>query len=151
MTGDNEPGALDPQIDVTLDGKTYSLRPGFDALVRIEQTLGFGLGELMQRYLQRHAGVTETARIIYEGIRAAEGNGAPDYQVVGQGVVVEGFEKTAPAALELLTAAFNGFQRYREGQQEDAAADTADPTKPPDRDPGEAAASPGAPSSAPPS
>jgi len=146
-------GTLDPPIDVTLGGRTYSLRPSFDALVRIEQMLGFGLGGLMQRYLQRHAGVTDNARIIYEGIRATEGNGAPDYETVGQAVVAEGFEATAPAALELLTAAFNGFQRYNEGRQEDARAAAespgADPTTPPDHGPGEA--SPGATSSAPPS
>ena len=39
----------EPNIDLTLGEMTYSLRPTFGALMRIEQALGAGIGALRLR------------------------------------------------------------------------------------------------------
>lgn len=137
-----------PQIDVTLGGKTYDLKPTFGALTRIEQILGAGLGAILLRFLRREAGVADTTRIIYEGIVAAQGNDAPEYEEIGALVVHEGVEAVTPAALDMLTAALRGLEKFASDKAEDgeqAAADGEDPTRPRGAD------SPGADSSAPPS
>ena len=150
MPRDAEEGRLDPRIDVTLGGKTYDLKPSFGALVRIEQTLDAGLGVLLLRFLRREHGVADTTRIIYEGIVAAAGNDAPEYDEVGALVMREGIEAVAPAALDMLTAALRGLQKFASDKVEDAeqvanAGEGERPTPP------QGVESPGAGSSAPPS
>jgi len=146
----SDAGGLGPHIDVTLGGKTYDLKPTFGALVRIEQTLDAGLGALLLRFLRREHGVSDTTRIIYEGIVAGHGNDAPEYEEVGALVMREGVEAVAPAALDMLTAALRGLDRFAadkaEEAEQSASADEGDrPTQP------QGAGSPGADSSAPPS
>ncbi len=150
MPRDAGDGRLGPRIDVTLGGKTYDLKPTFGALVRIEQTLDAGLGALLLRFLRREHGVADTTRIVYEGIVADLGNDAPEYEEVGALVVREGVEAVAPAALDMLTAALRGLDRFAADKVEDAeqaaTADEGDRPTPP-----QGAGSPGAGSSARPS
>ena len=156
MVNDSSPGALDPNIDVTLGGKTYTLKPSFGALIRIERGLDAGLGALIMRFLRREYGAGDTARILYEGILAAEGNGAPSYEEIGRLVVREGVDQVAPAAIELIQAALAGFARFAAERADDAESsdddalgdepgDSEDPTEP------RGTGSPGASSSAAPS
>ncbi len=146
----SDAGGLGPHIDVTLGGKTYDLKPTFGALVRIEQTLDAGLGALLLRFLRREHGVTDTTRIVYEGIVAGAGNDAPEYEEVGALIVREGLEAVAPAALDMLTAALRGLETFAADKVEDAEqvvdADEGDRPTPP-----QGAESPGAGSSARPS
>ena len=150
MPRDADDGRLDPRIDVTLGGKTYDLKPCFGALVRIEQTLDSGLGALLLRFLRREHGVTDTTRIVYEGIVAGLGNEAPEYEEVGALVMREGIEAIAPAALDMLTAALRGLEKFAADKAEDAeqSAVTGEGDRP---TPPQGAGSPGADSSAPPS
>lgn len=131
MTRDTTP---EPAIDLTLGERTYGLKPSFGALMRIEKALGFGLGALVARYLQREYGLTDTARIVYEGIVAGEGNGSPTYEEIADAIVREGIDRAAPAALELLDAALAGFERFAEARATAATnppqEEPADPTKP---------------------
>ena len=120
MPRNAEDGRLDPRIDVTLGGKTYDLKPTFGALTRIEQTLDAGLGALLLRFLWREYGVADTTRIIYEGIVAGLGNDAPEYEEVGALVMREGVEAVAPAALDMLTAALRGLEKFAADKVEDA-------------------------------
>jgi len=150
MPRDADEGRLDPRIDVTLGGKTYDLKPTFGALTRIEQTLDAGLGALLLRFLRREHGVTDTTRIIYEGIVAGHGNDAPEYEEIGALVVREGLEAVAPAALDMVTAALRGLEKFAADKVQDAEqaaiADEGDRPTPP-----QGAESPGAGSSARPS
>jgi len=113
------PGGLDPHIDVTLGGRTYDVVPTFGALVRIEQALGAGLGALLLRFLERRHGVTDTTRILYEGIVARLGNAAPDYEAVGALVVREGLDAVSPAAIDLLAAALRGLETFAAEKTDD--------------------------------
>lgn len=123
MTGERADGtAAAPAIDVTLAGRTYGLRPAFGALMRIEKALGAGLGALVARYLRREYGLTDTTRIVYEGIVAEDGNRAPTYEEVAEAIVREGIDRVAPAALELLDAALAGFERFAAARAAEAAA-----------------------------
>ncbi len=134
MPRDADDGRLDPRIDVTLGGKTYDLKPSFGALVRIEQTLDAGLGALLLRFLRREHGVTDTTRIVYEGIVAAAGNDAPEYEEVAAMIVREGLEAVAPAALDMLTAELRGLEKFTADRVEDAeqaaASEGERPTSP---------------------
>ncbi len=146
----SDAGGLGPRIDVTLGGKTYDLKPTFGALVRIEQTLGAGLGALLLRFLRREHGVSDTTRIVYEGIVAGAGNDAPEFEEIGTLIVHEGIEAAAPAALDMLTAALRGLEKFAadkagDAEQAAAAGEGERPTPP------QGAESPGADSSASPS
>jgi len=150
MADKSTAAVLDPNITVTLGGKTYDLKPTFGALIRIERALGSGIGEIITRFPRGEYGASDTARIIHEGVVAAEGNGAPSYEEIGRLVVREGVNQIAPAAIELLSAALSGFSLFSSEREDDADAETpddgtesVDPTRPQ-----AGTDSPGAPSSA---
>lgn len=147
MTTDPQSGALDPNIVVTLGDNSYTLKPSFGALIRIERALDAGLGTLIMRFLRREYGAADTARILHEGIVAAAGDGAPSYEEIGRMVVREGVDQVAPAAIELIQAALAGFARFaaERTSEEEAELDNTDPTEP------RGAGSPGASSSGQPS
>lgn len=144
MSEAHAPDLLWPSIDVTLDGKTWSLKPTFDALMRIERARGVGLIALLYRFQLQQHGVTDVAQILYEGIRAEHGNDTPKLEAIGEAVVREGLTNCTPAALDLLTAAVDGLRRPAAVGEEE---DDGDPTTPPGQD----TASPGGSSSEAPS
>lgn len=78
-------------VDVTLGGKTYSMRPTFDVIQRIEAFLGVNITELAVFYDSEppRIGFNMQTRILYEGIRSAAGNDAPTFEEVGQ-LIVDG-------------------------------------------------------------
>ena len=147
----NEPTPEWPSNDLTLDGKTWSLRPTFDALVRIEQSLGVGIVPLLYRYQSQQYGITDVTRILYEGIRAAHGNETPQFADLGEAVLRAGLPDCSTVAMDLLTDALNGLHADPEDRDElDKAAENseADPTPPPESEQTEGRSSPGASSSA---
>lgn len=144
----------EPNIDLTLGEMTYSLRPTYGALMRIEQTLGAGIGTLRLRFLRGEYGVGEVTRIVYEGIRAVLGNDAPKVEEIGEAIVRHGLDNEAgAAALELIEAALAGFERFAEGrarsEAEDAEGAEAGEDAAEDPSPPQAGDSPGAASTAP--
>ena len=160
MTDQYRPGAAaggdgpEPQIDVTLAGRTHTLRPTFGALERIEGATGQGIGVLQMRLQLRETGLRELTRILYEGIVAAEGNAAPEYEAVGAAIVRDGLDTVTPAALDLLTAALHGFARFAADREETGDPGSGSGAGPPAEDDAAdplADSSPGPISSAPPS
>jgi len=147
----------EPNIDLTLGGTTYSLRPTFGALMRIEQALGVGIGALRLRFLRTEYGVGEVTRIVYEGIRADLGNEAPKVEEIGEQIVRHGLDNEAgAAALELIEAALAGFERFvderaRSGAEDGEETEAGEEKAEEDPSPPQAEGSPGAASSAPPS
>jgi len=114
----------EPNIDLTLGEMTYSLRPTFGALMRIEQALGAGIGALRLRFLRSEYGVGEVTRIVYEGIRAVLGNDAPKIEEIGEAIIRHGLDNEAgAAALEMIEAALAGFERFAEGRARSEAED----------------------------
>lgn len=126
---------LDPAISVTLGGKLRDLRPSFHAFERIEAHLGKTLGEIRLDFLQQRYGAAMVARILFEGIKAADGHQAPEYGEVGDLVIREGLDEVAPAALSLIMAGLEGLERFviasRETGDGDDEVDPEDPTRPP--------------------
>ena len=59
---------------LTLAGATYQLRPSFNAIVAIEETLGFGLIELTRKANAFALSLPDLGEIVAELVRA----GAPD-------------------------------------------------------------------------
>ncbi len=78
------------EIEVRLDGKTWAMRPAFQALAEIEGVTGLGI-----------------AAVMAAGIRAGHDD-APDYESVKQAIVGEGFNKFAVVASEFLAGALAG-------------------------------------------
>lgn len=137
-----------PAITLRLGGRKWELRPTAGALERIEQHLGAGLGALLERYLQRAYGLTDTARIVREGLAAAHGHEAPSHEQVVAWLLEDGIDTGAFAAVEMLDAALQGFAKFAEQTPlEEGKDDEPDPRQAP----ATATASPGATSSAPPS
>ena len=131
MSEADAPDLLWPSIDITLDGKTWSLKPTFDALMRIERARGAGVIALLYRFQLQQHGVTDVAQILYEGIRAEHGNETPKLEAIGESVIREGLTNCTPAALDLLTAAVDGLRRPADADDGD---DDGDPTRPPGHD-----------------
>lgn len=122
MSADSDNTAIDPVIDVSISGRTFSIRPSFDACRRVEASLAMSLGQVSQTFALRHYGPTMIARIIYEGIRAGGGDRLPEFEEVGAEIVRRGADEFAVPALDFVTAALRGFERFNAAKLEDQAA-----------------------------
>ena len=87
-------------------GRTYTLRPTFEALCAIEDRLGIGLIELAERITQRRHGVRDIASAIFEGAHAADPSVT---QVDIEAAIAHAGLRTATlTALAFLTCALGG-------------------------------------------
>ncbi len=58
------------EVEITLAGKTYVMRPTFGAMVEIEQTSGEPIYALCRRLLEGNVSVTEVTHVITAGLRS---------------------------------------------------------------------------------
>ena len=94
------------EIDITLGGKDYVLRPSFDAIAKIEARLGKGIYGLCTRWIcSSDIGMGEAAVIVEECIKAY-GDLPPDN--IGQLIRVQGFSKLVTPLMKLLGNAIRG-------------------------------------------
>lgn len=59
------------EIEITLGGKQYVLRPTFEAFCEIEAELGDKLLPLVRRFYTGSVGLRDVATVIYHGMKAA--------------------------------------------------------------------------------
>jgi len=102
------------EVEVTLGGARYTLRPTFEALCEIEDRTGLGLVELARRFWEGRFGARQLAVVLWAGIRAAGGE-APDYERIGRLVVEQGFQDLAGPVARFLAGVIGGEE------EEDAA------------------------------
>ena len=95
------------EVDVKLGGKTWTMRPAFQALCEIEDRTGVGITTLARRFHDGDFGAGPIVAVLWAGIRAAHDD-APDYDEVGRLVVAEGVIGFAAPALAFLLAALLG-------------------------------------------
>ena len=95
------------EVEVVLGGKTWTMRPAFQALCEIEGRTGVGITTLARRCYEGEFGVGPITAVLWAGIRAAHDD-APDYDEVGRLVVKEGVSRFAAPALAFLLAALIG-------------------------------------------
>lgn len=77
------------EVEVTLDGKSWTLRPTFEALCEIEDSTGVGIAVMLRRFGEGSFGVRDVAAILAAGI-AATGKPAPGIERIGEIVVEQG-------------------------------------------------------------
>ncbi len=107
------------EVEVTLGGRRYAMRPTFAALCEIEDRTGLGLVELARRFWDGRFGVRELATVLWAGIRAADDD-APDFEAVGRLVAEQGFQSLAGPVAAFLAGVIGG---------EDGAASEPAPKK----------------------
>lgn len=103
------------ECEVTLAGKTYTLRPTFEALVEFEDKAGMTAYEAMEA-LTKHqrAPAKAIAAAIYVGIKAVEGKTAPAYGEVGSLCQRTGIVKLVPVFMEFLGNALSSEDDLRQ-------------------------------------
>ena len=84
------------EVEITLAGKTYTMRPTFEALCEIEDRTGVGLAVQLRRFAEGTFGVRDVAAILSAGIRASD-KAAPGIDEIGQIIVEEGIAPFAEA------------------------------------------------------
>ncbi len=95
------------EVDITLLGKTWTLRPTFGALAEIEDATGMGLAAIVQRFASGAFGIADVAIVLREGMRAVRDD-VPDLETIKPAIVEEGFGTYALAAGEFLGNAVLG-------------------------------------------
>jgi hypothetical protein len=107
------------EISVTLGGKSYPLRPTFEAQCEAEDICGRGIVEMANRFQESKYGIREVAALIFTSMRAAGETGAT-FEAVGRLVAAEGIAAVKDAYLALLAEAVSGGKKPKPG--EDGAA-----------------------------
>ena len=80
------------EVDITLGGKSYVMRPAYSAIVKIEKALGTRMVPLMNRLQRQDIGVEDVAVCICAFIACNKDNrNPPSLDDVGEAVVREGF------------------------------------------------------------
>lgn len=94
------------EVEVTLGGRRFTMRPSFAAIAEIESRSGQGLVALARRLTAGDIRVSDFATIIAAGLRAA---GEPArIETVGELVLEEGLGTLSPAVGEFLRQAISG-------------------------------------------
>ena len=97
------------EVEVRLGGRTWTMRPTFQAIAEIEDRTGLGMVELVVRFSDGRFGVTHMTAVIWAGIHAAHDD-APDFDEVGEMVVKHGIQRLAVAVGAFLATVLSGVQ-----------------------------------------
>ena len=106
------------EVEITLDGKAYVMRPTFEAMAEIEAKIGHGILWLATRASEGDIGITEVAVIIAAGLKAAGEPATAD--TVGPIVFRTGLVKVLVPVGEYLTSALMGGEPPGEAEAADS-------------------------------
>jgi len=95
------------EVEVTLKGKKYVLRPTFEAIAEAESRIGLGMTGIALKFARQEHGMREVAAMIYAGLLGA-GNTAFSYEEVGGLVQKAGFSKFVQPACDFAREAMRG-------------------------------------------
>lgn len=110
------------EVEIVLAGKSYTMRPTFQALAEIEHLAGAGMVALANRFIAKQYGVRDAAAIIFPAIKATGETGA-SYERVGELVVQTGLTNIAPALLQFVVNAISGGETPKPGEAKAAATE----------------------------
>lgn len=85
------------------------MRASFEAMCAIERALGQSTIALMNRIGNRDFGVTETATVIFHGLKGF-GDTRLDFQKVGEAVMEVGIVPLAVTVMEFIGKSMNGVK-----------------------------------------
>jgi len=94
------------EVEVILDGKTYTMVPSFQAMCEIEAVTGLGIVALARRYQSLNFGISDAAAIVTAAIKA--GGEDAEVQKVGAMIAKSGLENFATPIAEFLQMALGG-------------------------------------------
>lgn len=104
------------EVDVTIAGKIYPMRPSLDAIARIEGATNLGILAVFQRIRSGNYGMRDAEPIIREGIKAAEVT-PPDN--LAELIYADGVMTFLPPICLFIANALNGG---KEGEQKSGEA-----------------------------
>ena len=106
-------------IEVTLGGAAYTMRPTFEALLEIERLTGIGLIPLARRFYSQEFGVADIRNVIVPAIKAGGGK-VPDN--IGKLIIDAGPVNLGGVVAQFLVGALSG------GEEKKADAPAEPPT-----------------------
>jgi len=105
------------EVEVSLGGETFILRPTFEALAEIEKATGLGLVPFATKITTGSYGVLDVFTVLKAGIRAG---GREPPKDLGQRIVEEGLIRLSDGVLNFLTQALDGGSKGAPGKAEAA-------------------------------
>ena len=87
-------------VEIELDGRSFTMRPSFRALMEIEAATGTNIMTLVRRFAAKSFGIGDVAAIVTAGLKAAGEPASKDK--VGELVFKTGLLKVATPAGEFL-------------------------------------------------
>lgn len=104
------------EVDVELDGNTYTLRPSWQVVEKIERELGGVLG-IMNRVKEGNVRIDEIAFIIYAGLEGNKTQKTPSFKDVHQIVFDTGFVNYISVVSSFLVGAVGGSKNIGEAEE----------------------------------
>ena len=136
----DESERLPDDIEITLDGRDFVMRPSFKAIFRIEEQCAMGIMDLTRRVGEQKHGLREAAIIITAGLQAAGERGA-GLNKVAELVFKTGLIQVYGALDRFLWRCVTADGEPGEGEPADDGGDA--PETGPEDGPGEAGAAKG--------
>lgn len=110
------------ESEITLGGKTYTLRPTFEALVEFEDKAGCSAFEALRDMMTKQsAPVKRLAAAFWSGIKAAwpvDSGRPPNFQEIGTAIQRDGITKVVPFYLTYLTNALSSDEDLKRMREE---------------------------------
>lgn len=107
------------EVEITLDGKRYTMRPEFDAIASIESETGMGVLKLA-RLIASGDGISLNTftTIIYHGVRVAvRGTRPPTREMIGEALLRAGLSAYTAAVSDFLLSVIAGTEGKGEGEE----------------------------------
>jgi len=118
------------EIELTLAGRTWTLRPTVALIRAVERATGGTIYRLGLRLAAGEVSFTEFNAAMHAALKATEPKQAPTPDEVGEGLVEAGYLAVAEPFGQICLGAFNGAKGWEEMQRQEApAAAEADPPK----------------------
>lgn len=95
------------EVSIELAGETRVMRATFTAIVNIERQLNRSMMEIINRLANGNLSITETATIIYHGLRGYDDNRL-SLEQVGTAVIAAGLSNVSMPVVEFVSASLNG-------------------------------------------
>lgn len=113
------PNKFKGTFEIEIEGKEYTLRPSFDAMVTLVTNAGKSEREIFEAIREEKYTIDMIVNIIHAGIMGEyyasnQKSGKIDKRVLGQLIMMEGVTKFVPVAIQFLMFAIVPYQEAKE-------------------------------------
>lgn len=113
------------EVNVSLAGREWAMRPTFQALCEIEGMTGKTLRHLGLNFVQKEVRARDVTAILCAGLKAGHGDKAPDFNEIGEAIMDQGMKSVEQPVVDFLAAVMSF---YSEGSHEKKAGETSTKT-----------------------